>query len=298
MKKKNNMISRLEEKTNQITATMKQLEQRWETLPVKTQHTVTSAGNPSGPCVSSVLPSGGSLVFCSSGFKEPICTNMNSPAIHQINDTFIMLLLWTHRDKSEPGPPWWWGHCPVTIQPTKGADSSTAKWAKNMMRTWGSLCSGQQLVVSLVMYVPHFSGSPLNSDHILHDTPLKVQISVQPANAIFYTECEWGHHLQVRCEGNCWRVSLWGNPAVLNRSYLINNIYRTNTHAYWATVITTAPQSVCVTTHLHQPVRANPPHLIVCQSTWSIPAPPLPSPIGLNLLHSICDWLWMFVLLL
>lgn len=28
MKKKNNMISRLEEKTNQITATMKQLEQR------------------------------------------------------------------------------------------------------------------------------------------------------------------------------------------------------------------------------------------------------------------------------
>lgn len=28
MKKKNNVISRLEEKTNQITATMKQLEQR------------------------------------------------------------------------------------------------------------------------------------------------------------------------------------------------------------------------------------------------------------------------------
>lgn len=31
MKKKNDMISRLEEKTNQITATMKQLEQRLET---------------------------------------------------------------------------------------------------------------------------------------------------------------------------------------------------------------------------------------------------------------------------
>lgn len=30
MKKKNNVISRLEEKTNQITATMKQLEQRWD----------------------------------------------------------------------------------------------------------------------------------------------------------------------------------------------------------------------------------------------------------------------------
>lgn len=34
MMQKNDVISRLEEKTNQITATMKQLEQRWGTLPV------------------------------------------------------------------------------------------------------------------------------------------------------------------------------------------------------------------------------------------------------------------------
>lgn len=37
MKKKNNMISRLEEKTNQITATMKQLEQRWAALTEETR---------------------------------------------------------------------------------------------------------------------------------------------------------------------------------------------------------------------------------------------------------------------
>lgn len=42
MKKKNNMISRLEEKTNQITATMKQLEQRWELLPVQTRLTASA----------------------------------------------------------------------------------------------------------------------------------------------------------------------------------------------------------------------------------------------------------------
>lgn len=39
MKKKNDVISRLEEKTNQITATMKQLEQRWDTQPLDAQHT-------------------------------------------------------------------------------------------------------------------------------------------------------------------------------------------------------------------------------------------------------------------
>lgn len=43
MKKKNDVISRLEEKTNQITATMKQLEQRWDTLLVKVQDTLIEA---------------------------------------------------------------------------------------------------------------------------------------------------------------------------------------------------------------------------------------------------------------
>lgn len=46
MKKKNDVISRLEEKTNQITATMKQLEQRWDTQPLDAKHFVPFVSRP------------------------------------------------------------------------------------------------------------------------------------------------------------------------------------------------------------------------------------------------------------
>lgn len=61
-----------------------------------------------------------------------------------------------------------------------------------------------------------------------------------------------------------------------------------------------APLSVYIAPYLHQSLwdllvhwrLTIPPHPAIYQSTQS--SPPLPSPIGLNLFHPICDWLWMF----
>lgn len=54
--------------------------------------------------------------------------------------------------------------------------------------------------------------------------------------------------------------------------------------------VTAASQSMCILFH-DVLVAVIPCHPIVYQSTWPIPPPPAHSPIGLILLHSICELL-------